>query len=172
MFAKSNLFNITPKTIQYFICLKNLYFKLSIFLKLRKLKLFPLKTLLIFFNNIIKDYFFMLKKRNRPPSLQTKKVLFEFFKDGSDWKYGYSIIATTGYSSGLIYPMLARLEKNGFLESEREVLASDATRPARRMYRLTEKGKTLTLDLLNSVLDNQSNQSSEKSNLGTPIPTT
>lgn len=44
--------------------------------------------------------------------------------------------------SGSFYPIIARLEREGWVEGEWEVLPEDATRPRRRYYHLTETGVT------------------------------
>lgn len=56
--------------------------------------------------------------------------------------FGFDIIATTGLTSGTVYPTLARLESSGLLHSRWEN-ADDAHRdgrPARRYFSLTAAG--------------------------------
>jgi DNA-binding MarR family transcriptional regulator len=55
--------------------------------------------------------------------------------------YGFEVIRATGLASGTVYPILARLEAEGWVKSEREEInAADEGRPARRYYTLTTAG--------------------------------
>jgi PadR family transcriptional regulator, regulatory protein PadR len=56
--------------------------------------------------------------------------------------YGLQVITATGLRSGVVYPILARFEGRGWLESRWETLpaAGDLKRPPRRYYRLTDDG--------------------------------
>jgi PadR family transcriptional regulator, regulatory protein PadR len=57
--------------------------------------------------------------------------------------YGLEIARKTSLKSGTVYPLLARLEQAGWLDSEFEHI--DPTiekRPRRRLYRLTGLGET------------------------------
>lgn len=55
--------------------------------------------------------------------------------------YGLQICQESGLPSGTIHPILARLEKLGWLESRWEdVVPRDEGRPRRRYYRLTDDG--------------------------------
>jgi DNA-binding PadR family transcriptional regulator len=68
-------------------------------------------------------------------------VLRIFLDDVAQPRYGYEIMQRTGFASGKLYPILARLEASGWLEGEFE--AGDPVslgRPQRRWYRLTEDG--------------------------------
>jgi len=61
--------------------------------------------------------------------------------------YGLELGAAAGLKSGTIYPLLARLEKAGWLESEWEdVDPSVVGRPRRRLYRLTGHGLKMATD--------------------------
>lgn len=57
-------------------------------------------------------------------------------------RFGFDIMATTGLTSGTVYPALDRLENLGLLVShwEDEVAAHAEGRPARRYFRLTRRG--------------------------------
>jgi PadR family transcriptional regulator PadR len=59
-----------------------------------------------------------------------------------DRPYGLEVIDRTGRPSGTIYPMLARLEGVGWVESAWEDPSAHekAGRPRRRFYRLTPHG--------------------------------
>jgi DNA-binding PadR family transcriptional regulator len=58
------------------------------------------------------------------------------------YEYGFDIIDTTGLPSGTVYPVLSRLERDGYLRSawEDEHRAHREGRPARRYYRVTAPG--------------------------------
>jgi DNA-binding PadR family transcriptional regulator len=50
----------------------------------------------------------------------------------------------TGWASGKLYPMLAKLEAAGWLDTEVEQIdPSEAKRPPRRWYRLSERGAAM-----------------------------
>jgi PadR family transcriptional regulator, regulatory protein PadR len=56
-------------------------------------------------------------------------------------RYGYELMKLTGYPSGKLYPILARLEAAGWLLKERENIDPAAEgRPVRFLYRLSERG--------------------------------
>ena len=77
--------------------------------------------------------------RQRRPSAQTLAVL-QALSTG-DWSYGLEIAGVTGLKSGSLYPILARLDERGLLES-RWLEPERAGRPPRHAYRLTAAGKT------------------------------
>lgn len=55
--------------------------------------------------------------------------------------YGFGLIQTTGLKSGSLYPILERLERQGWVSSAWEqVDPAEAGRPRRRYYRLTPEG--------------------------------
>ncbi len=57
--------------------------------------------------------------------------------------YGLELARKTGFKTGTIYPLLARLEQTGWLESDFETAdPSVEKRPRRRLYRLTGVGET------------------------------
>ena|SRR5687767_9186992 len=58
------------------------------------------------------------------------------------YEYGFDIIDRTGLPSGTVYPVLSRLERDGFVRSawEDEASAHAEGRPARRYYRVTAAG--------------------------------
>jgi PadR family transcriptional regulator, regulatory protein PadR len=56
-------------------------------------------------------------------------------------RYGYELMQATGFPSGKLYPILGRLTHAGWLTREREGIdPAEEGRPARYMYRLTERG--------------------------------
>jgi DNA-binding PadR family transcriptional regulator len=80
----------------------------------------------------------------RQISLQTLAILAALLEDVTKPHYGLEMAKTAGLPSGTIYPALARLEREGWVESEREdVDASVAGRRPRRYYRLTGDGERI-----------------------------
>jgi DNA-binding PadR family transcriptional regulator len=68
-------------------------------------------------------------------------VLQIFLDDVEQPRYGYELMRATGFASGKLYPILARLEGHGWLDAQFEQInATQAGRPPRRWYRLTEDG--------------------------------
>jgi len=75
-------------------------------------------------------------------TLQTQLVLRLLLDDPQRPRYGLELSAALGLPSGTIYPILARLEQVGWVESaweDREV-HQQWGRPQRRMYRITDDG--------------------------------
>jgi PadR family transcriptional regulator PadR len=69
------------------------------------------------------------------------QVLRAFLDDVSESRYGYDLMRQTGFASGKLYPILARLQKAGWLLREHEdVDASAEGRPPRALYRLSPEG--------------------------------
>jgi PadR family transcriptional regulator PadR len=76
-------------------------------------------------------------------TLAVATLLRLFLEDPAEPRYGYDLMRLTGYPSGKLYPILARLERAGWLRKEIEQIdPSAAGRPARRHYRLTDEGLT------------------------------
>jgi PadR family transcriptional regulator, regulatory protein PadR len=74
-------------------------------------------------------------------SVQTQAILAALLEDVAQPHYGLEMAKAAGLASGTIYPMLARLEREGWVESEQEdVDASVVGRRPRRYYRLTGEG--------------------------------
>jgi DNA-binding PadR family transcriptional regulator len=83
-------------------------------------------------------------------TLQTQLVLRAFLSDPQKPRYGLELCDMVGLPSGTIYPILARLEQVGWLESgweEAAVAVTDA-RPRRRFYWLTREGAEQVGDAL------------------------
>lgn len=73
-------------------------------------------------------------------SHQTLAILEALLARPSQWHHGYAISRRTGISSGTLYPVLMRLDKLGWLETQWE--DSDVSgRPPRHLYRLTSDGR-------------------------------
>jgi PadR family transcriptional regulator PadR len=66
-------------------------------------------------------------------------VLSTMLADPGRAMYGLELIETTGLRGGTLYPLVARLERAGLLESAWEPPAAEG-RPRRRYYRLTRDG--------------------------------
>jgi PadR family transcriptional regulator, regulatory protein PadR len=74
-------------------------------------------------------------------SHQTLKVLRIFMERPQERLAGSDILKQIGMLSGTLYPILMRLERASWLESEWEQLdASEAGRPRKRLYRLSANG--------------------------------
>jgi PadR family transcriptional regulator PadR len=80
---------------------------------------------------------------DRDPRLshQTLKVLSVFLEHPQERLAGSDILKQTGMLSGTLYPILMRLERASWLESEWEQLKpSEIGRPRKRLYRLRAHG--------------------------------
>ncbi|MGV9364433.1 MULTISPECIES: helix-turn-helix transcriptional regulator [unclassified Amycolatopsis] len=76
-------------------------------------------------------------------TLTTQLVLRALLADPAREMYGLEICAAAELPSGTIHPILARLERLGWLESRWEdVDPREAGRPRRRFYRLSGDGVT------------------------------
>jgi len=80
--------------------------------------------------------------RRSNTSRQTRRVLEAMCASTGAWLYGYELSKKTGLKSGTLYPILIRLDDQGFLiskwrEPERE------GRPPRHVYRLSASGLAL-----------------------------
>jgi PadR family transcriptional regulator, regulatory protein PadR len=70
-----------------------------------------------------------------------ERVLRVLTADPSAQHYGYDLMKAARLPSGTLYPMLARLQQEGLVQSEWEAQREDAGgRPPRRYYRLTAEG--------------------------------
>jgi PadR family transcriptional regulator PadR len=74
-------------------------------------------------------------------TLQTQALLRILLDDPLGDHYGLEISKAAGLPSGSLYPILARLEQEGWVTSDWEELDEhEAGRPRRRYYRLTPNG--------------------------------
>ncbi|MEU5533744.1 PadR family transcriptional regulator [Streptomyces sp. NPDC020362] len=75
-------------------------------------------------------------------TLQTQLVLRALLEDPDQQRYGLELCELTGLPSGTIYPILARLEQAGWVDSawEDPAVHEEAGRPRRRFYRITRDG--------------------------------
>lgn len=83
--------------------------------------------------------------RSRALSPHARSVLALLEKAGTDWSHGYALCQAAGIKSGTLYPLLIRLEGQGYLEARWELPA--AGRPPRHVYRLTATGRELARNL-------------------------
>jgi PadR family transcriptional regulator PadR len=75
-------------------------------------------------------------------TLQTLKVLVVLSDQPADHHYGLEIAKAAGLATGTLYPILARLERLGWVTSDWEAVDPAAEgRPRRRYYRLTLEGE-------------------------------
>lgn len=75
-------------------------------------------------------------------SSQTLRVLSALHAQPQAWRYGYELAKSTDLKSGTLYPLLARLRDQGFLEAEWRP-SLHVGRPPRHAYRLTAAGVAL-----------------------------
>ena len=69
------------------------------------------------------------------------KVVAALLADPAADRYGLQLMHDTGLPSGTLYPILTRLERAGWVESQWERIDPVAEgRPSRRYYRLTADG--------------------------------
>jgi DNA-binding PadR family transcriptional regulator len=79
----------------------------------------------------------MARTANSSP--QTLLVLSQLLSDPGSWHYGYDISRRTGLKSGTLYPILARLREQQWLET-RWAESESPGRPPRHTYRVTDYG--------------------------------
>lgn len=70
----------------------------------------------------------------------TARTLAAFVEAPRAWRYGYDLMKVADISSGTLYPLLARLSEDGWLESRWEESELPG-RPSRQLYRLTAAGR-------------------------------
>jgi DNA-binding PadR family transcriptional regulator len=77
----------------------------------------------------------------RPRSLSphARLILAVLLDAGSQWSHGYELARLADVKSGTLYPLLIRLEAQGYLEAEWQP-PSESGRPPRHAYRLTANG--------------------------------
>jgi len=85
---------------------------------------------------------------------QTQAILSVLLRDPRSAHYGLEMGKAAGLASGTIYPILARLERAGWVESEIEDIDPKmAGRRARRYYRLTSEGAAAARAEISSTLE-------------------
>lgn len=80
--------------------------------------------------------------RGRALSPHARKVLSVLLDARGEWSHGYELARSAGIQSGTLYPLLIRLEAQGYLEAEWQK-PSERGRPPRHAYRLTASGVQL-----------------------------
>ena len=70
----------------------------------------------------------------------TTRTLLAFLEAPRSWRYGYDLMKVAAISSGTLYPLLARLTEDGWLESRWEESELPG-KPPRQLYRLTAAGR-------------------------------
>jgi DNA-binding PadR family transcriptional regulator len=82
-------------------------------------------------------------------TIPTQQVLRFLLTDLSAERYGSEIGDAAGLASGTVHPILARLERLGWVSSRWEDIdPREEGRPARRYYRLSADGVALARDAL------------------------
>ena len=72
----------------------------------------------------------MARKPNS--SRQTEALLAALLQSAARWRYGYDLSKETGLKSGTLYPILMRLEGQGWLETRWEDQPAEG-RPRRHL---------------------------------------
>ncbi|MCK8500138.1 MULTISPECIES: PadR family transcriptional regulator [Myxococcus] len=83
--------------------------------------------------------------RTRALSNHARAVLAALLEAGERWSHGYELCRLADVKSGTLYPLLIRLEAQGYLEAEWQQPA-EGGRPPRHAYRLTQGGVQLARD--------------------------
>jgi PadR family transcriptional regulator PadR len=86
-------------------------------------------------------------------TLQVQLVLGEMLSEPAESRYGLDLCAATGLPSGTIYPIMARLERIGWVESDWEDPEAHIAegRPRRRYYQLTREGAECADEALRAI---------------------
>lgn len=82
----------------------------------------------------------MVRHRSLSPAART--ILAVMAEAGRSWRHGYDLCRQGDIKSGTLYPLLIRLEEQGYLEAEWQAPAEPG-RPPRHAYRLTAAGLAL-----------------------------
>ena len=83
--------------------------------------------------------------RQRSLSPTARRVLAALSRSGRQGRHGYDLCREAQIKSGTLYPLLIRLERQGFLAAE--WLPSETPgRPPRHIYRLTAAGHQLATE--------------------------
>jgi DNA-binding PadR family transcriptional regulator len=86
------------------------------------------------------------------PSLATLKVLRALLDNAARPHYGLELIRASGVRGGALYPILARLEADGWILGEWEDLDEAAAgRRRRRYYRLSARHQSEVVEALSNV---------------------
>jgi PadR family transcriptional regulator, regulatory protein PadR len=83
--------------------------------------------------------------RTRSLSNHARTILAALLDAAGGWRHGYELARLADVKSGTLYPLLIRLEGQGYLEAEWQQPA-ETGRPPRHAYRLTPSGVQLARD--------------------------
>ncbi|MDV3455932.1 PadR family transcriptional regulator [Sphingomonas sp. HF-S4] len=83
--------------------------------------------------------------RSRTLSNHARNILFALLEARGGWQHGYELARLAGVKSGTLYPLLIRLEEQGYLQAEWQQ-PLEGGRPPRHAYRLTAAGEQLARD--------------------------
>jgi PadR family transcriptional regulator, regulatory protein PadR len=81
-------------------------------------------------------------KLTRSLSQQARLILAALLEARGEWSHGYELARYANVKSGTLYPLLIRLEEQGYLEAEWQQPKAGG-RPPRHAYRLTPNGVRL-----------------------------
>ena len=92
-------------------------------------------------------------------TLQVQLVLNEMLSEPAEQRYGLDLCEATGLPSGTIYPIMARLERIKWVESDWEDPDAHIAqgRPRRRYYRLTQEGAEAAAEALQNLQRSRKN---------------
>ena len=92
-------------------------------------------------------------------TLQVQLVLNEMLSEPAEQRYGLDLCEATGLPSGTIYPIMARLERIKWVESDWEDPEAHIAqgRPRRRYYRLTQEGAEAAAEALQNIQRSRKN---------------
>jgi PadR family transcriptional regulator, regulatory protein PadR len=102
----------------------------------------------------------MIMSRNRALSPAARKIFAFLAGNGQAWSHGYELCRQAKVKSGTLYPLLIRLEAQGYLEAEWQP-PTEPGRPPRHAYRLTEAGHRLASEVAAQPLPIQPQTRSE-----------
>ncbi|MFC4062464.1 PadR family transcriptional regulator [Planomonospora corallina] len=83
-------------------------------------------------------------------TMQVQAILRVFLSDPAQRRYGLELCEATELPSGTVHPVLARLERIGWLDGhwEEPGAHADAGRPRRRYYTITPDGAEKSRDAI------------------------
>ena len=84
----------------------------------------------------------MARPSPKPPKPLSVSAVAVLDAIASRIRHGFDIMDATGLPSGTVYPILGRLERDGYVRSrwEAQTTASREKRPPRRYYEVTASG--------------------------------
>lgn len=83
--------------------------------------------------------------RSRALSPAARRLLAALTVSGGAGRHGYDLCREAGIKSGTLYPLLIRLESQGYLAAEWRASETPG-RPPRHVYRLTAEGVRLAAE--------------------------